>query len=145
MTESQKVQRERQGKRGAARLVLACAALGAALAGCHARWNPLASAPPYHFRSESDPEGPGAIDGEAARLELELSKLGVGPLSPQCERACGLVGEICALSGKLCEISGRHPGDQHYRDFCEGGQKRCQRCTAQVPPVCACPRAPQRQ
>lgn len=120
-------------------LALLCLALG--LSGCHARWNPLATPPPYHFRTGYDPEGPGALEGRAMELEQELARLGASAQNPRCERACALVGEICAVSLKLCEISARHPGDAHYRDFCDSGEKRCQRCRADVTPSCACQRA----
>ena len=120
-------------------LSLLCLLLG--LPGCHARWNPLGSPPPYHFRADRDPEAPGELEGRAMELEQELSRLGVSAQNPRCERACALVGEICAVSVKLCEISARHPGDAHYRDFCDSGEKRCQRGRADVSPACACQRS----
>jgi hypothetical protein len=108
--------------------------LCAGLAGCAIRWNPLATDP---SAARGDP---GDLDARGARLELELGKLGLGPQTPQCERACGLTSEICTLAGKVCSLSDRHPGDEQLRVLCERGLQRCQRCSAQLPPACACQR-----
>jgi hypothetical protein len=105
-----------------------------AVAGCHSRWNPLSSPPPFRApAARDDHDQARAAEQRAIELEKQLTAQSA---PPDCRQACDLAGQICQLSELICAISERHPGDDELTGRCAASKIRCE--NARKRSTCSC-------
>ena len=94
--------------------------------------------------SGEEPSGDGeraearAADQRAEALDQQFLALTASSAPPDCQRVCGLVGQICDLSERICALAGRHRDDVELEGRCTTAEQRCRRAQERSASRCSC-------